>query len=118
MGVACPEPNSIAYDRVGIAVWTRRPARSVTATVGGRSVVLDDREWGGPRRHGLRRMFAGFLQPAGLRGPGPLAVRTEDGDDYFTGVHPVTARVWLTITLPNGSRVATSLPMGLSTGWG
>jgi hypothetical protein len=117
MGVACRIPNSIACDRVGLAVWTKRPARAVRATVAGRTLTLDDPEWSSPARHGLRTMFAGFLQPAGLR-RGPLAVQTEGGRDHFTGVHPVSATVRLVITFADGSQRATQLDVLLSPGWG
>jgi hypothetical protein len=118
MGVACPVPNSISCDRVGVILSTKRPARAVVVTIGHRSALLDDPQWGGPRRNGLQTGFAGFLQPAGLRGPGPLEVRTEHGNDYFTGAHPVTALVHVTITRADGSRVRTSVRAWLSPGWG
>jgi hypothetical protein len=79
--------------------------------------VLDDLQWSEPWRHGVKRGFSGFLQPAGLRGPGPLAVRTEHGPDYFSGVHPVIAVVRVVITYADGSRVATSARSWLSPGW-
>jgi hypothetical protein len=119
MGVACELPNSIACDRVGIAVWTRRPARGVVAVVGGRSVALDDREWSRPTRRGLRRMFAGFLKPAGMLGRGPLAVAAEDRRlDAYTGRNLVSAPVRLVVTRADGSRVRTSVRAQLSPGWG
>ena len=118
LGLACPQPNSIACDRVGLAVWLRRPARSVTATVGKRSWALDDRQWSGPRRHGLRWMFAGFVQPAGMRAPGALSVRPEDGADLYTGRNGIAPRVRLVITLADGTRLATSFRAELAPGWG
>ena len=33
MGVACHVPNWIGCDRVGLAVWLRRPAIAVSATI-------------------------------------------------------------------------------------
>jgi hypothetical protein len=118
MGVSCSRPSSIACDRVGLAVWTRHPARAVSASMGGRSFALGDRAWSGPARHGARRMFAGFLTHAGLRGGGPLAVRVEDGRDRWTGVHPVDAPVRLTMTYADGSRRTTVVRVALSPGWG
>lgn len=41
MGVACATPNGIACDRVGLAIWLRRPATSVSATIAGRPLKLD-----------------------------------------------------------------------------
>ncbi|MFL5782408.1 MAG: hypothetical protein ACJ760_13920 [Thermoleophilaceae bacterium] len=118
MGLACPVPNSIACDRVGVALATKRPARAVVVTIGDRSAVLDDQRWGGPRRNGLQTAFGGFLQPAGLRGPGPLEVATEQGDDYYTGVLPVSAPMHITITRSDGSRVRTVVRVDLKPGWG
>jgi hypothetical protein len=114
VALSCPKPNSIACDRLAIGVLTRRPELSVTATIGARSVVLDDRRWSGPRRHGLRRGFVGFLQPAGVRGRVWAAL----GGDYYTGEHAVAVRLRLTIARPDGSRIATSLRLDLSPGWG
>jgi hypothetical protein len=54
MGVACHIPNSIACDRIGLTVWLRRPALTVTATISGRSFALENRMWSGRARHGLR----------------------------------------------------------------
>jgi hypothetical protein len=118
MGVSCSVPNSIACDRVAIIVATRRPARAVTITIGGRSAVLDDLEWSQPWRHGVKRDFSGFLQPAGLRGHGPLAVLVENHHNRWTGVHPVTAALHVVITYADGSRRATSARAPLSPGWG
>ena len=117
MGVSCGRPNSVGCDRVGLAVWTRRPASAVQATVGGRSLALDDRRWSGPARRGQRRMFAGFLTHAGLRRNGPLGVRVEGGD-HWTGVHPVDAPVRLTVTYADGSRRTAVVRVSLSPGWG
>jgi hypothetical protein len=90
----------------------------VHATVAGRAVALDDPAWSGPSKRGLRRMFAGFLQPAGLLGDGPLAVQVERGRYYWTGVHPADATVRLVITYADGSQRATKLRVSLSPGWG
>jgi hypothetical protein len=117
LGVSCGEPNSIACDRVGVAVWLRRPARAVTATVGGRRVALDDRAWSGPARHGLRRMFVGFLHPAGLR-DGPLAVVADGGRDRWTGRHSVRATVVLWVRDARGRIARTRVCVDLRPGWG
>jgi hypothetical protein len=118
MGVSCSVPNSIACDRVAILLATRRPARAVSVTIGGRSTVLDDLMWSEPWRHGVKREFSGYLRPAGMRDRGPLRVRTEHGDDYFSGVHPVTPVMRVVITYADGSRRATSVRTYLSPGWG
>jgi hypothetical protein len=118
MGVACQLPNSIACDRVGLAVWTRKPVRSIRATVGGRTFALDDKEWSGPQRNGLRRMFAGFLYRAGLRGTGLLAVQVENGLNRWTGRRPVVAPVHFSIVFPNGTSRETRTSVYLAPGWG
>ncbi len=68
MGVACGIPNSIACDRLGLAVWLTRRA-TVTATIAdGPPIRLDDPHWSYfVRYHGQAiHVYAGFLQPAGL----------------------------------------------------
>ena len=62
------EGRKVACDRVGLAVWLRRPALAVTATINGESLKLD---WAGDRpprfaSHRPRTAVDGFLQPAGL----------------------------------------------------
>lgn len=44
MGVSCHLPNSIACDRVGLAVWLWRPA-TVSATIAGAPLKLNDPHW-------------------------------------------------------------------------
>jgi hypothetical protein len=122
MGVSCRRPNSIACDRVGLAVWTKDPARHVSASIAGRPLVLP---FGGPwcckpgdRTDEPRRQFIGFLHRAGLRGPGPLAVQVENGRNRWTGIHPVSAPVRITVTYGDGSRQTTTVWVGLAAGWG
>src|SRR4051794_16823944 len=40
LGVSCRTPNSIACDRVGLAIWLRRPVTRLTATINGRTVAM------------------------------------------------------------------------------
>lgn len=109
MGVSCPEPNSIACDRVGLAIWLREPAEAVTAEIEGRPLSLAEAGAGGPTH------FQGFLQPAGLR-DGPLRVRTEGGARY-TGRTPVEARVRVRVQRADRTE-STELKVRLSAGWG
>ena len=120
MAVACQRPNSIACDRVGLAVWTRRAARSVRATVAGKSFTLDYQVccFPQPPPPRVRHQFVGFLHHAGLRGPGPLEVDVENGRNRWTGVHPVSAEVQLLITFPDGSETTTRVRAPLLAGWG
>jgi hypothetical protein len=78
MGVSCRTPNSFACDRVGLAVWLREPAVRVDAAIADQELEPDDPEWSGPAEDGERRMFAGFLQPAGLI-DGPLQLTPDAG---------------------------------------
>jgi hypothetical protein len=112
LGVSCPFANSTACDRVGLAVWLRRPARSVEATIGGRHFNLNDPKWSGPADNGLRKMFAGFLQPAGLR-RGPLQVPIN-----WAGNPPVATNVRIVVTFADGTQRAVTTKVALSAGWG
>jgi hypothetical protein len=120
MGVACLKPNSIACDRVGLAVWTKDPVDRVAASIGGRSFTLRFEGCCGPQTPSSRprQQFMGFLHHAGLRGPGPLAVQVENGRNRFTGLNPVTTPVRITVTYADGSRQVTKVWLGLAPGWG
>jgi hypothetical protein len=108
MGVSCRKANSTTCDRVGLAVWLRHPARSITARVNGRPVRLDDPEWSNAKDP-RGPLYAGFLQPAGLTDP-----RDELGvPAHYEGVPPRAAWVDLRI---DGE--ATGLVVPLSAGWG
>ena len=118
LGVSCPRANSIACDRVGLAIWTRGPARAVRATIAGRSFELtDDPRFVGPHQRGQPYVYVGFLHHAGLR-RGPLAVRVENGRNRWTGKHPVRTTTRLVITRADRSRVATTVSVSLNPGWG
>lgn len=131
LGVRCPIADSIACDRVGLAVWLKRPALSVTATIAGAPVNLD---WFGEERriHGVaRRAFDGYLQPAGI--VSRLHVRPVEGTEVLTkngrtrlvnshqmwfGVGNAQPLVRLTIRYPDGRTLTTRLHVGLAAGWG
>jgi hypothetical protein len=117
MGMSCRTPNSFACDRVGLAVWLREPAARVDAAIAGRELELDDPEWSGTAEDGERRMFAGFLQPAGLI-DGPLRVTADAGPDRWIGREPVSTIVDLWIVRNDGATTTTTLEVGLSPGWG
>jgi hypothetical protein len=121
MGVACPVANSIACDRVGLAVWLRRPAVAVTATIAGAPLKLN---WGGDRSPGFalrhdptpRTAFDGFLQPAGI--VARLRVKPEPGTSTWLGSGTPTPFVALRIDYGHGRIVLTRLRLPLSAGWG
>ena len=117
VGVSCPEPNTYACDRVGLAVWLEEPAVRVDAAIAGRELELDDPEWSGAAERGQRTMFAGFLQPAGLV-DGPIALTDDDGPGRWIGREPVVAPVELEVTDPDGGTTTTRVDVTLSAGWG
>jgi hypothetical protein len=113
MGVACPIPNSTACDRVGLSIRLRTRAYSATATIDGRALTLDNRQWSDPPVRGKHEFLAGFLQPAGL-GKGPLKITT-DSRGY---PRLITATVRLVIDYGGGHEIQTTAPVGLHPGWG
>lgn len=119
MGVHCPVANSIACDRVGLAVVLRRPAQSVIATIDGRRLDMDRR--GDVPAAGVRprREFDGFLQPAGIRTR--MRVRTAPGSNFWAPDvrwPQAGAEVRLLIDYGSGRIVLTQLHVPLSAGWG
>lgn len=115
MGVACGIANSIACDRVGLAIWLRHPALDVTATIAGRSFRLDDRIWSGAAHAGERTVFAGFLQPAGITTR--LGVSTEHGI-HWDGSDGPSPLVTLQITQLGRPTIDASVNVLLAAGWG
>jgi hypothetical protein len=116
MGVACHVANSVACDRVGLAVWLRRPAIAVSATIAGAPLKLNDPHWSGPIRDGRRTMFAGFLQPAGLTTR--LHVIPESKTPVWLGNNAPTPLVRFRIDNGHGQIVVTQTNVWLSAGWG
>lgn len=133
VGVSCPVANSIACDRVGLAVTLKHPAESVTATIAGARLTMNYR--GDLRYRGAapRTEFDGFLQPAGIvsrfhvkpvegsvvyRSHGHLhiAVRHQmwfgDVRDY-----PAPVSLRLAIHEPDGRTLITHTTIELATGW-
>jgi hypothetical protein len=114
MGVSCPRPDTIRCDRVGLAVWLKRPARRVNATVAGRPFALDDPHWSALPGGDGRKMFAGFLQRAGVRER--LHVTPSRGEHYW-GIEPPFPVV--TLRIDYGDRIVkTTLQVRLMSGWG
>ena len=115
MGVSCATPNSIVCDRIGLAVWLRRPAQSVHAVVAGRQFALDDREWRGPRRPERRALFYGFLQSAGV--VSHLGARP-DRHGRWIGRGTAKSSVRLRIDFGSGDIAVTRVDVPLMAGWG
>jgi hypothetical protein len=118
MGVACDVPNSIACDRVGLAVWLRRPAFAVGATIAGAPLKLNDPHWTWTERDGRQTLFvyAGFLQPAGLISR--LHVVPEPRTPTWMGSNAPTPTVQFRIDYGHGKIVLTEEKVWLSAGWG
>jgi len=117
MGVACPVGNSIAYDRVGLAVSLSKPA-SVTAILDGSAFNLDDPTWITVDRSGthVTYMYAGFLQPAGLTTR--MHLIPDAPPSMWFGRHPASATAWFRIDFGHGNVVVTHENVTLSPGWG
>ena len=123
IGVACPMmANSIACDRVGIAVWmSTTPAlpAHLVATIGDRSVELHDQTDAAycASKQPCSHFYTGYLHHAGLLN-GTLKVRPDQGRYRWYGRHPVTAALRITATTPNGARAVTTRRVELAPGWG
>jgi hypothetical protein len=132
LGVSCRVPNSIACDRVGLAVWLKHPAASVTARINGAALPLDSYGAAAVDARVPRRQFTGFLQPAGI--VSRFHVRPVNGN-VVTPSHGqtqvrVSHQMWfgesnarspliqLTIHTSTGKTLTTHLRVGLAAGWG
>jgi hypothetical protein len=112
LGVRCPTANSIACDRVGLAVWLRASARRLTATIDGRRFTLRP-----PATPG--GYWEGTLQPAGLLTPGSaLHVTPDRGRYHWEGRHPVRGVVHLDATETDGAAASTNIAVDLRPGYG
>src|SRR5438132_3856145 len=103
VGVACHAPNSTVCNRVGIAIWLRRPALAATAVLGGRRVRL---------------------HPGGLGGRGPtywegyVRVRKRDlPRGWYGGEPPFFLRLRINLRYPTGTARGTVRVL-LHPGWG
>jgi len=116
MGVRCPEPNSIACDQVGLAVWLKRPAQTVTAWIDGRRLAMD--RFGDQliTSAAPRREFDGYLRPAGIRSS--MHVRPDPGTSTWEGDPTPVAAVSLLIDEGHHHYVTTRLRVPLMAGWG
>jgi hypothetical protein len=118
MGVACPIPNSIACDRVGLAVWLRRPAVAVTASIGGRTLRL----WTGAESPSAWRNrppntgYTAYLQPANL--VTAFQVTPQPGTTTWFGDGTPTPIVQFRIDYGGGHIVTTQRQVPLMAGWG
>jgi hypothetical protein len=131
IGVSCRTPNSIACDRVGLAVWLKRPAARLTASINGRTVAMRV-PCGSARynaescsrycRHVARdepcgTLFEGFLRPAGLLS-GSLRVQPDRGRYYWIGKHEAVGTVRILATYRDGKTATITKRVRVNAGWG
>ena len=116
MGIACRLPHWIACDRIGVAVWLRRPA-TVTAMIAGQRFTLDDPAWSYVARHGDLYMYAGFLKSTGLSSRLGVAPSSK-GNNSWLGANPPSPLVRFRIDYRTGRIVSTEQHVYLSAGWG
>jgi hypothetical protein len=118
MGVACHIPNSITCDRVGLAVWLRRPAITITATIAGAPLKLNDPGWSYVAHYGRKTVYvyAGFLQPAGL--VTRLHITPEANTSTWLGSNAPSPIVRFRIDYGHGNIAVTQEHVWLSAGWG
>jgi hypothetical protein len=125
IGVSCKVANDISCDRVGVAVWLRRPTKRLAASIDGRPVRLrvpcGKTVSGDSCASYCRRaerdqpcgtLFEGFLMPAGLMN-GPLKVRTDLGTRWL-GDDPPSA----TMRLRTAEGGSTEVEVPVWAGWG
>lgn len=116
MGVNCPMANSIACDRVGLAIWLKRPAISAQAAIDGRVFTMNRRGDQLVASRRPRAEFDGYLQPGGIETS--MHVRPLRGTNLWLGDSTPLATVWLLIDYGSGRYVATHLHVPLMAGWG
>ncbi len=119
MGVHCPVANSIACDRVGLAINLKQPARAVVAFIDGRQLKMNRRGDVIDLSMAPRKEFDGYLQPAGIEST--LHVRPAPGSDFWAqdARSPTpSAAVLLLIDYGGGRLISTRVRVPLSSGWG
>jgi hypothetical protein len=116
MGVRCAVPNSISCDRVGLAIWLKRPAYSVTASIDGRRLAMD--RFGDQLISAVapRTEFDGYLRPAAI--VSSMHVRPFAGTSTWFGDPTPLTVVRLLIDYGHGRLVTTHLQVPLMAGWG
>ncbi|HVC86316.1 MAG TPA: hypothetical protein VNC40_02700 [Gaiellaceae bacterium] len=117
VGVDCPGAlNSIACDRLGIAVQLLRPAVRIDVLAEGRAVSMRTTSKYAP--HAVRGTFwVGFLQPAGLLN-GPLKIQPDEGRTYWVGRHPAFVSLRITAHYADGSVASVHERTPIRPGWG
>ena len=132
LAVSCPRPNEFACDRVGLAIWLRKPAARLAATVNGRRLAMHSPCWKDAngrgcgsycREQGVRRdqpcgtYYEGFLHRAGVV-DGPLQVQPDRGRDRWIGSRPPLGDVRIFARYRDGRTAGVRVKVRLSPGWG
>ena len=106
MGVSCTVPNSARCDRIGLAVWLKRPAVDVRARIHGHYFSLERQAWN------RKPEFDGYLPHAGLR-------RVYHVPAHWIGANPSPHPfVRLQIDSGHAALVETHVRVWLMAGWG
>lgn len=111
LGVRCPQPNSIACDRVGVGVHMSRAATLVVVQVAGRLVTLS------PPNTPHDNLWLGDLFAAGLR-HGALTIHIPRRTDFWSGAPEVYPHVRVTAFLANGTATSLAGTVQLHPGFG
>jgi hypothetical protein len=116
MGMSCTSPQGLVCNRIGVAIWLRTRAVTVTATFDGKSLALDSRKWSDAPVNGKHKFLAGFLQPGPFLNSGPFkALIAGMGRNGWQA--PIT-HVHLVIDYGTGHNVQTSTSVIGFGGWG
>jgi hypothetical protein len=117
LGITC---GTIGCDRLGLSIWLRRPALSVTALVAGRRLTLDTRDAMQYDRAlaRQRRMFVGYFHARSLFrnlhvGPAPTVYWWASPSTDWP--NPI---VLIRVDYSGGRAVTTRLAVPLESGWG
>ena len=111
MGVAC---HSGACDSVGLAVWLRRPALSVSATIAGHPFGLTTWQARPFMPSTPRKMFVGYLTPLRII----TRMRLVRPPSAWPTAYSPSPLVSLRITYRGGRVVTTRLRVPVQPGWG
>jgi hypothetical protein len=112
-GVRCARGNSIACDRISLAVWPAGQPERLTATIAGRRITMRP-----PSRSLGRSYWEGTLDHAGVLLPGPLHVIPDRGRFYWSGRHPRPFSLDLFASYRGKRDAAARVRILLRPGWG
>ena len=112
-GVRCHGGNSIACDRISLAVWPAGRPERVTATIAGRRITLHPPSPGSGVDY-----WEGTLDHAGLLTPGPLFITPDRGRFYWAGGHQRAYSLTLSAAYQAKPIARARVRIALHPGWG